>query len=80
MKGKQYWLNSYDCHYVVSMKERKSIGMQENENIARMYRETNNGEILMIIASWFLRQKNTYVQEFTERSHRIVINSFFISQ
>ena len=34
MQMNQHWLNSNNCHFLVSMKKEKPVQLQENENIA----------------------------------------------
>ena len=70
IKGKQNWLNSYDCRFLVFINERKSVRIQEIKNVARMYRETSTGKIFRLSLHGFDDRKCLYVQEFTKKESR----------
>ena len=70
IKGKQHWLNSYDCRFLVFINERKPARIQEIKNLARMYRETSTGKIFRLSLHGFDDRKCSYVQEFTKKAPR----------
>ena len=50
----QHWLSSFDCCFLVSKYERKSLQIEKMKNLVQMCSEVTGGEILMNIVTWFL--------------------------
>ena len=70
IKGNQHWLNSYDCRFLVFIKERKPVPIQEIKNLARMYRETSTGKIFRLSLHGFGDRKCSHMQEFAKKVSR----------
>ena len=81
IKRNQHCLNSGDCRFLVSIKERKPVRIQEIKNLARIYGEINTGEILMIMARFLvsMTEKVSTRKNLPKKRHGIVLNSIFIS-
>ena len=45
----KHWLNSHDCPFLVSMKEKTPAWVQKNRNLARMHTETSTGELFFTV-------------------------------
>ena len=77
IKRNQLWLNSYDCRFLVTMKERNTYAYKKIKILVQSYRANKTGKILMVIASWFLWWKNRYLKEITKKASQNSIKYHF---
>ena len=77
-KKGHHCLNCYDFHFAFSMKERKSVRIQENK---KNYDECIEKTVLMkFLGSWFpslCESKNPLVQKFTKNASQNIMKQHF---